>query len=96
MPQAVEPARVNFIVSGRVQGVFYRASTLETAQSLGVYGWVKNLAGGEVEVMAEGSRESLELLVAWCRQGPSAANVEDVRIRWSASKDEFRTFMIVR
>lgn len=93
---AEEMARVNLLVSGSVQGVFYRASTLEQAQSLGVTGWVKNLSDGSVEVMGEGSRYALEHLVSWCRQGPPAAEVDDVHARWQNYQGEFRTFMIVR
>lgn len=89
-------ARVNLIISGQVQGVFFRASALEQAQSLSLAGWVQNLSDGSVEVMAEGQRYALEDLVAWCRRGPPAAQVKDVIVRWGAYKNEFRTFMIVR
>ncbi len=91
-----EMARVNLFVAGTVQGVFYRASTLERAQSLNLTGWIKNLPDGSVELLAEGPRYALEDLVEWCRQGPPAAEVEDVVARWQDYKDEFRTFMIVR
>jgi acylphosphatase len=91
-----ELARVNLFVTGYVQGVFFRASTLEQAQSLNLTGWVKNLPDGAVEVVAEGSRYALEELVSWCRQGPPAAEVEDVVVRWGDYRDEFRTFMVVR
>jgi acylphosphatase len=93
---ADEQARVNVIVTGRVQGVFFRASTLERAQSLNLTGWVKNLPDGSVEVMAEGSRYALEDLVTWCRQGPPDAEVADVIVRWYKHEAEFRTFMIIR
>jgi acylphosphatase len=89
-------AQLNLIVLGTVQGVFFRASTLETAQSLNLNGWVKNLPDGSVEVTAEGPRYALEQLVEWCRQGPPAAHVDDVIVRWSVFRGEFRTFMIVR
>lgn len=89
-------ARVNLLVTGKVQGVFYRASTLEKAQSLNLTGWVKNLADGSVEIVAEGPRYALEQLIEWCRQGPPAAEIENVTARWGAYTEEFRTFMIVR
>lgn len=89
-------ARVNLVISGRVQGVFFRASTLEQAQSLHVAGWVKNLPDGMVEVLAEGSRQALEDLVNWCHHGPSAANVEEVQAKWSAFRGEFKTFTVTR
>ncbi|MBI5508296.1 MAG: acylphosphatase [Deltaproteobacteria bacterium] len=89
-------ARVSVIVTGSVQGVFFRASTLEQAQGLNLTGWVKNLPDSSVEVVAEGSRYALEQLVDWCRRGPPAARVDEVLVRWGKHLAEFRTFMIVR
>ena len=91
-----ELARINLIVLGMVQGVFFRASTLEQAQSLSLNGWVKNLPDGSVEVLAEGPRYALEQFADWCRQGPPAARVDEVIVRWGTFLDEFKTFMIVR
>jgi acylphosphatase len=88
--------RVSLIIIGRVQGVFYRASALEQAQSLSLTGWVQNLPDGSVELVAEGPRFKLEQLVEWCRRGPPDAEVEDVFVRWGPFRDEFRTFMITR
>jgi acylphosphatase len=68
-------------VSGRVQGVWYRASAQAAAARLGVAGWARNLPGGEVEVRAEGSPEAVDRMIAWCRQGPPAALVESVAVR---------------
>ncbi|MEM6530997.1 MAG: acylphosphatase [Myxococcota bacterium] len=89
-------ARADILITGKVQGVFYRASTLEKAQGLGLVGWVANLPDGAVEVVAEGPRYALEQLVEWCKEGPPAAEVEDVRARYSSALDEFRTFSIRR
>ena len=89
-------ARINLIISGQVQGVFFRTSTLEQAQSLNLTGWVQNLPDGSVEITAEGQRFALDQLLSWCRQGPPAAEVKDVIVRWSGYKNEFRTFMVVR
>jgi acylphosphatase len=91
-----ERARMTLVIEGIVQGVFFRASTLEQAQSLSLTGWVKNLPDGSVEVTAEGSRYALEDLLAWCRRGPPGSRVDDVTVRWSPCQDEFRTFMVVR
>lgn len=88
-------ARVNLIVTGRVQGVFYRASALEQAQSLGLTGWVMNLADSSVEIVAEGPRYALEELTAWCKHGPPEAMVQDVIVRWAKHQAEFRTFRVV-
>jgi acylphosphatase len=90
------PSRVTILVLGEVQGVFFRPSALEQAQSLSLTGWVKNLADGSVELIAEGPRFKLEQLVAWCREGPPAAKVEDVITRYGKFTGEFRTFMISR
>ncbi|MEO1174896.1 MAG: acylphosphatase [Myxococcota bacterium] len=89
-------ARADILITGNVQGVFYRASTLEKAQGLGLVGWVTNLPDGAVEVVAEGPRYALEQLVEWCREGPPTAEVEDVRARYSSPLGEFRTFSIKR
>jgi acylphosphatase len=67
-----------FIVSGRVQGVFYRASARTQALALGVSGHAKNLPDGGVEVLASGSADALDALQRWLRQGPPAARVESV------------------
>ena len=88
-------ARVNLVITGRVQGVFFRTSALEQAQSLGVKGSVQNLPDSSLEIEAEGSRYALEDLITWCRHGPPDAQVEDVFVRWSKHRDEFRTFRIV-
>lgn len=68
----------NIRVSGRVQGVFYRASTRDKAVALGIKGWVKNEPDGSVYIEAEAEREKLDQLIDWCKKGPSRANVENV------------------
>lgn len=65
-------------VRGRVQGVFFRASTCERAREIGLRGWVRNLPDGRVEVVAEGEPSALEALEVWLRQGPPMARVDDV------------------
>lgn len=70
--------RVHLIIRGRVQGVFFRQSTRTVALDLGLRGWVRNRTSGEVEMVAEGSRDRIETLVAWCHRGPDAAQVVDV------------------
>lgn len=67
-----------FIVSGKVQGVFFRASAREEALRLGLRGWAKNLPDGRVEVIAAGDGAALEDLAAWLREGPPMARVEDL------------------
>ncbi len=72
--------RVHAIVSGRVQGVSYRASTADEARHLGVRGWVRNLPDGRVELEAEGEPDQVAALLAWCQRGPPAARVTSVAI----------------
>ncbi|WP_266159980.1 acylphosphatase [Dyella silvatica] len=69
---------VKFTVSGRVQGVFYRAGTREQALELGLTGYAKNLPDGSVEVLASGSGQAIEALERWLWHGPPAAKVESV------------------
>ena len=87
-------ARVELIVMGRVQGVFYRASARDEADRLGLAGEVRNLPGGSVELIAEGGRAALEELIAWCRRGPPLAEVEEVTVRWLAATGSFRSFRV--
>ena len=68
------------VVSGRVQGVFFRDSTEKEARSRGVNGWVCNRDDGAVEAVFEGDREAVEALIEFCRSGPSRADVEDVDV----------------
>lgn len=86
-------ARLHLIVKGRVQGVFFRHSTVDTARTLALSGWVHNLpSGDEVEIMAEGRRRDLESLLAWAHIGPPGARVDDVCEEWSADAKEFAEF----
>ena len=77
-----ESGAVHLFVHGRVQGVFFRASTRKAAEDLELTGWVKNCDDGSVEIHAEGSREKLEELIAWCRQGPPMASVSKIDLNW--------------
>ncbi|HYG40399.1 MAG TPA: acylphosphatase [Cytophagales bacterium] len=70
----------NITVKGKVQGVFYRASTEKKANELRVKGKVKNLPNGDVYIEAEGDEEKLSNFLAWCKQGPSQARVEKIEV----------------
>jgi acylphosphatase len=87
-------ARVHLIVKGRVQGVYFRASTVQQARHLGLTGWVMNRRDGSVEVLAEGPSDRLEELVAWCGQGPPGARVEQVELQRQDFRGEFPEFQI--
>ncbi len=88
----MERARVHLLVSGIVQGVAFRAYTVDEARRLGGAGWVRTLADGRVEVEAEGDRRALDALVAFCRRGPPAAQVDDVEATWSAFRGDLGAF----
>jgi acylphosphatase len=90
----MEPARAHLLISGRVQGVCFRAYAEEEAQSLGLKGWVKNLLDGRVEVVCEGEKDDVERFVEWCHQGPPGALVRDIDVGWETVTDEFDAFTI--
>jgi len=71
--------RVHILVSGRVQGVFFRKATQQQAKRLGILGSVKNLPDGRVDIIAEAETATLEAFIAWCHKGPVAARVDDVQ-----------------
>ena len=79
--------------SGRVQGVFYRQSTLETANRLELTGWAKNCLDGSVEAVFEGERHAIEQAIEWCKQGPSTARVDSVTVEWQDFQGEFTSFI---
>lgn len=68
------------LISGRVQGVFYRASTQEAARTKKVNGWVRNLPDGRVEALFEGTAEAVEAMIQWCHHGPPASRVTKVEV----------------
>ncbi len=87
-------ARLHALVSGRVQAVGFRFSTCAEAERLGLAGWVRNLASGGVEIVAEGDEDALKQLAAWLHEGPPAASVERVEEDWAEYRSEFRRFEI--
>ena len=84
------------LVSGRVQGVYYRKFTVDHATDLGLVGFARNLPDGRVEVVAEGNREDIEKLIGFLEEGPSYASVETIDVDWSSFSGEFRDFGIQR
>lgn len=85
-------ARVHLLISGRVQGVFYRANARSFASELGLKGWVRNLQDGRVEVIAEGRKNALDRLIEFCRKGPEGSEIENVDIKWEKPSNEFTSF----
>ncbi|MDI6785377.1 MAG: acylphosphatase [bacterium] len=86
--------RYNFFISGLVQGVCFRAATCSEANQYKVFGWVRNLADGRVEVMAEGDRESVAKLIEFCKHGPLGARVDRVEVKEEEYLGEFSNFII--
>ncbi len=75
-------ARAQVLISGRVQGVFYRAFTRDQARARGLKGWVRNLPDGRVAALFEGSRDAIEGMILWCHEGPPYAAVDEVLVDW--------------
>ncbi len=88
--------RVHLLIRGEVQGVCYRASAREEGSRLGLCGWVRNLASGEVEGEVEGSDEAVEQFIRWCHRGPPAAVVTEVVVGRQEYRGEFKGFGILR
>lgn len=86
--------RVHLWISGRVQGVFFRAYTKEQAQLLGLVGWVRNLPSGEVEAVFEGPENQVAEMVKWCQHGPPHAVVRAIQIKEETPTGEFTGFDI--
>ena len=89
-----EKIRAHIFVSGRVQGVWFRENTQKKARKLGVTGWVKNLADGQVEAVFEGEKEQVEAMVNWTKKGPIWAKVNDLNLEWQEYQGEFNNFEI--
>ncbi len=86
---------VHLIITGKVQGVFFRASTKEQADAIGIKGWVKNTRDGNVEIMASGDKKIIDQFISWCRKGPKAAIVADVKIS-EREDSQFSGFSIIK
>lgn len=83
------------LISGRVQGVWFRANIREKARWLNVKGWVRNLPDGRVEAVFQGEKERVDEMISWCHRGPPLAKVEDVKVEWREPKEEFEDFSIL-
>lgn len=86
--------RAHVLISGRVQGVWFRANTKDKAQQLGVKGWVRNTPDGKVEALFEGEEEGVKQMIEWCRHGPPLAKVSEVKVEWKEPENDFESFSI--
>lgn len=88
--------RAHLLISGRVQGVGFRWAVEDAARDEGVTGWVRNLPDGCVEAVFEGEETPVHRMVAFCRRGPTAARVDDLRVAREEYTGEFERFSIRR
>ncbi len=89
-----EKIRVHAVITGRVQGVFFRMETKTKADSCHVTGWVRNKRDGSVEALFEGNRKNVEAVVKWCRSGPSLSRVAHVEVASEDFAGEFESFEV--
>ena len=89
-----QKVRAHAVISGRVQGVFFRMETKRAAEQCGVSGWVRNQTDGTVEAVFEGSREDVSAVIDWCKKGPPLSRVKSVDIRWEDYSGEFKEFSV--
>ena len=88
-------ARAHVIVTGYVQGVFFRHTTAQRARARSLTGWVRNMPDGRVEAVLEGEESDVRDMVDWCRSGPPHATVESVDVEWQPSLSDFSGFRIL-
>lgn len=86
--------RVHLLVSGRVQGVYFREHTRRKASELALSGWVKNLPDGRVEIVAEGNKEDVKKLIEFAEKGSLFARVSGLEIEWEDYEGDFRNFKV--
>ena len=87
--------RIQLVIRGRVQGVYFRASAKREARQLGLTGWVKNRKDGAVELIAEGEEDQIKDFLSWAQHGPSTARVDRVETRWRSYTGEYPKFRII-
>ncbi|QQR90426.1 MAG: acylphosphatase [Myxococcales bacterium] len=87
--------RLQLVVRGRVQGVFFRASARREAKQLGLTGWVKNRPDGSLEALVEGEEGCVKEFLAWAQEGPTTSRVDAIETKWRGFTGEFPDFRIV-
>jgi acylphosphatase len=89
-----EKVKAHAVITGIVQGVFFRMETQRAAQRHGVSGWVRNKHDGSVEAVFEGGKDKVEAVLAWCRRGPRRAVVNNVNVQWQEYTGEYSGFQV--
>ncbi|HIG99893.1 MAG TPA: acylphosphatase [Thermoplasmata archaeon] len=87
--------RVHVLISGKVQGVWYRASTKQKADGLGIMGWVRNTVDGNVEAVFEGEKAKIDEMITWCWIGPQRAQVTDIKMLPTHSDETYTSFIVL-
>lgn len=87
--------KIHLLISGKVQGVFYRVKAKGKAEELKLTGWIKNNPDGKVEILAEGKESNLKELIKWCYDGSRNAVVEDIKVDWREGEGKFDQFEIL-
>ena len=95
MTHSPAQASAHVLISGKVQGVGYRAATCDAATLLNIKGWVRNLRDGRVEAVFEGTRTNVDEMIRWCHQGPPTAVIKKVKVNYQAIQG-FKQFDITR
>ena len=86
--------QVHVKISGKVQGVWFRASTKQQAEQIGITGWVRNTSDGKVEAVFQGTKDQIDEMIRWCHQGPTLSHVEHIEITDNENAKTFDTFTI--
>jgi acylphosphatase len=86
--------RVHILISGIVQGVFFRSSIRRIAVEIGLFGWVRNLENGRVEAVLEGEEKKVEIMIDFCKKGPPGSDVVEAEINWEPYSGIFSNFSI--
>ena len=85
---------VHVLISGKVQGVWYRANTKNKAKELGIKGWVRNTKDGRVEAFFQGDGKQVDDMISWCSKGPPLATVTDIVVEKIEISEDFKGFTI--
>ena|SRR5215510_13112202 len=88
-------SRASIIISGRVQGVYFRASARHVALAHRLSGWVRNRVNGDVEAVVEGTEDAVQTFIAWCHDGPPGAQVTAVQVTMEPNTGEFHGFRVL-
>lgn len=86
--------KAHVLITGRVQGVFFRSNTRDEAKKYGVNGWVRNLPDGRVEAIFEGKKEDVDKLIDFAGRGPLGAKVMDLDVKWHNYSGKFKDFLL--